>query len=281
MRAGPAHPSDFAEVFRSAHWHQRWEVAPGLFTPGTNSVARLMSDAEVPQDLSGKRVLDVGTYNGCCAFECERRGAPDVVALDIMNPVRTGFTALHAALGSRVKYVRASAYELDPDLHGCFDLVLFFGVLYHLRYPLLALDRLRTVCGGELRLETHVIEGYFTHPSRMVRTLGRLAVRASRRLPMWRQYRARELHPEDGSNFFGPNVAAVLASLGDCGFDGEVLQIEHNRATFRASVDATRQSRVARDSYEARHPYTARLAGVPLREDPLFEPPPDAGVPPS
>ena len=263
---------EIASLFEGAHWHQRWELAPGVFTPGVNDTARLMDRAQVPADLSGLRVLDIGTYNGCCAFECERRGASEVVALDIMNPERTGFSRLHAMLDSRAEYVRASAYELDPERHGSFDLVLFFGVLYHLRYPHLALDRIRTVCRGTLRIETHVLDGRFAHAKRIPRVLGRLAVRAARGVPMWRQYRARELHPEDGSNLLGPNAAAVLASLHDCGFRAERLEVSGNRGTFLATPDERAASRVARDSYEARHAYTARLAGVPLRQDPLFDP---------
>ena len=271
---GPSIDRDaLRQALSTGHWHQRWEVVPGVFTPGHNSVAHLMEAAEVPPDLTGSRVLDVGTYNGCCAFECERRGAKDVMALDIMNPDRTGFSALREVLGSNVRYCRTSVYELDPEQHGVFDLVLFFGVLYHLRYPHLALDRIRTVCRRDLRVETHVLDGRFAHPRRWARILGRWAVRAARPIPLWRQYRAYELHPEDGSNQLGPNVAAVVASLTDCGFEARVLHTRNNRATLAAEVLPGAATRVARASYEARHPYSARLAGVPLRADPLFDAP--------
>ena len=266
----PEMPRETHDLFDGAHWHQRWEVFPGVFTPGVNCVQQLLDRAGIPSSLAGRRVLDVGTYNGCVAFECERRGAAEVTAMDIMNPDRTGFHKLHHALDSKVRYVRGSVYELDPEVHGTFDLVLFFGVLYHLRYPHLALDRLRTICERELLVETHVLEGGWAAPSWAGRVWGRLIARALRKTPVWRQYRPYELHPEDASNLMGPNVAALLASLADCGFDATPVTVGRGRATVRAMVKDGQPSRVARDSYEARYAPDAGRAGVALRADPLF-----------
>ena len=69
-----------AAIFENKVWHQRWEIAPGIFTPGGNDVAQIMDLAGVPASLTGKRVLDIGAWNGCCSFECERRGAAEVIA---------------------------------------------------------------------------------------------------------------------------------------------------------------------------------------------------------
>ena len=60
-------------------WHQRFDLAPGVATPGVSSVEFLLNRAGVPADLTGLSVLDVGTTNGGCAFEAERRGARRVV----------------------------------------------------------------------------------------------------------------------------------------------------------------------------------------------------------
>src|SRR5262249_33542118 len=71
-------------------WFQRWEVFDGVFTPGGNLIAQLCADLELHEDLSGRRVLDVGAWNGCLSFECERRGAREVVALGPEDPAATG-----------------------------------------------------------------------------------------------------------------------------------------------------------------------------------------------
>jgi hypothetical protein len=109
---------------------------------------------------------------------------------------------------------------------GTFDVVLFCGVLYHLRYPLLGLDNVRRVCRGEVYLETYVSD------PELVATLGD----AASSLPIWQFYRGAELS-NDESNWFGPTACAVVQALESAGFS-----VEHattrlpKRAAFRASV---------------------------------------------
>lgn len=249
-------------------WHQRWEIVPGRFTPGRNDVVSILDAAGVPQRLDGARVLDVGAFNGCVSFEMERRGASEVVALDIMTPTATGFSALAESLGSAVCWARGSVYELDPDVHGTFDVILFFGVLYHLRYPILAFDRLRSVASGSLFTETHVIDRHWHDRRRIVRKLRRLELRWTD-TPLWRQYRPYELNPVDPSNTFGPNEAAVKASLENSGFEVISTSRWADRAAFAARVaDRPYESEL---SYEAAYPATAALGGLPIRTDGQFQ----------
>jgi tRNA (mo5U34)-methyltransferase len=145
-------------LFEGTYWHQRWELLPGVFTPGRNPVAELMGFAGVPPDLSGKRVLDIGAWNGCFSFECERRGAGDVLAIGPETSEATGFDKLKQFLRSRVEYRQGTAYHLQPDEIGKFDIVICFGVIYHLRYPLLAFDMIRRVCCADVFIETAGID---------------------------------------------------------------------------------------------------------------------------
>jgi tRNA (mo5U34)-methyltransferase len=96
----------------------------------------------IPADLTGKRVLDIGAWDGWFTFEMERRGA-EVVAIDRWDNPR--FREMHAALGSRADYRQMNVYDLSPAKLGRFDIVLFLGVLYHLKHPLLALERVCSV----------------------------------------------------------------------------------------------------------------------------------------
>src|SRR5207237_6902218 len=102
-------------AFAGVGWEQRWEVFRGVFVPGAGPVEARCAAAGLPADLSGKRVLDVGAGQGCFSFECERRGAREVVALSLEDAAWTGFDRLKRLTGSRVRYVQGSAYALSPE----------------------------------------------------------------------------------------------------------------------------------------------------------------------
>lgn len=203
-------------------WHQRFELASGVYTPGASDIPWLMNKAAVPERLDGATVLDIGTTNGGAAFECERRGARRVVAVDISDENLFGFATLKRALGSSVEHVQASIYELPDVLREQFDLVLFWGVLYHLRHPLLALDNVRRLARGTVSIETAVSD----------HELG-----DARDLPLARFYRKDEL-AGDSSNWFAPNVAALTDWCRSCGLEPTRVLIWPKPLPARAMVVA-------------------------------------------
>lgn len=114
----------------------------------------------IPEDLTGLSVLDLGAWHGYFSFECERRGASHVLAVDNYAWNKFGmdeFLSAHARLGSRVAHRKVDIHDLDPQDIGQFDLVLLLGVFYHLRNPLAALERIRAVTRRLLICETHVL----------------------------------------------------------------------------------------------------------------------------
>jgi tRNA (mo5U34)-methyltransferase len=235
----PIAPSGFDpdRFFAGIYWHQKWQLFDGIHTPGKNSVEEMCAALNLPVDLSGKRVLDIGAWNGCLSFECERRGAREVIALGPEDPERAGFYRLRDALGStRTHYLLGSAYDLDPDRLGYFDVVLFCGVLYHLRYPLLGIDNIRRVCTGEVFVETVVSDLQLLVPQRggvkkvPLRKLSPVLLQ----MPLWQFYRLEELN-QDASNWFGPNASAVVQAFESAGFTTTVLKND-GRATFHAKV---------------------------------------------
>jgi tRNA (mo5U34)-methyltransferase len=140
-----ASPFDIVRVWKRLRtekgWWHSFELPDGTFIEGANSLASQkarIGQFPIPDDLSGKRVLDIGAWDGWFSFEMERRGA-EVVAIDNWDNPR--FREMHALLDSRVDYRQMDMYELMPDRLGRFDLVLFMGVLYHLKHPLLGLER--------------------------------------------------------------------------------------------------------------------------------------------
>jgi len=224
--------------FGKTHWHQSWEIFPGIFTPGRNPVRELMDYAGVPLDLTGKRVLDIGPWNGCFSFECVRRGAAEVVSLGPDDPDHAGYTKLRELLEiENARYVCGSVYDLNSQALGEFDVVLFFGVLYHLRYPLLALDQIHQVCRDALYVESFIIDQHVILPPGNSVTLDQMDPRL-RDLSLWQFYPHGELH-DDTSNWFGPNLQALIDSVQSAGFT-----VQSSRTwSDRAAVVATKSDR--------------------------------------
>lgn len=152
-------------------WYHSIDLGHGVVTPGFVDHRSQLPYYALPVSLEGKRILDVATFDGFWAFEFERRGAAEVVAADIAHwtdvdvprillrhpeqfdldrPTGAGFKLAHEILGSKVKRVECSVYDLDPDEIGTFDLVFISDLLVHLRDPQLALERAFSVCHGEV-----------------------------------------------------------------------------------------------------------------------------------
>ncbi|MCP4659634.1 MAG: DUF1698 domain-containing protein [bacterium] len=147
------------EVENESYWFQKIELDPDLITPGWSDPRNeKLPWFALPEDCSELRVLDIGCAEGFFSFEAERRGAREVVAIDSFPESVRRFNICRAALGSRATAYLCNVYDLDPRSFGTFDLVLFYGVLYHLRHPLLALEKILSVCTGSLRLQTAIYE---------------------------------------------------------------------------------------------------------------------------
>jgi tRNA (mo5U34)-methyltransferase len=182
-------------------WHQRFDLAPGVPTPGVSPNDWLLAAFEVPQDLRGKRVLDIGTTNGATAFELERRGADRVVAVDVLDIDWFGFRAIAELFDSQAEFVQCSLYELPDVLDETFDLVVFWGVLYHLRHPLLGLDGVRRLARDVVYLETAVSD-FRDDPSETVARFHQL-----------------DDLGDDFSNWWSPTTAALVAWCRSAGFE--------------------------------------------------------------
>lgn len=220
-------------------WHQRFELAPGVVTPGVSDVGFLDGLTGLGEDCRGLRILDVGTTNGGLAFELARRGA-DVTAVDIADEGYFGFALLRDLLDAPVPFVRASVYELPDQVDGRFDVVIALGLLYHLRHPLLALDQLRRVTAGELVVESAVADADEGDRPGIV------------------QYFRRDELGGDRSNWFAPTAATLVDMVESSGFEVLERRSWPDPAPTRASVRArvtTGPPEFQQISYE--RPFTA------------------------
>lgn len=144
----------------SARFHSPIDFGDGLVTRPRHVQRRFrrrLRLLRVPDDLSGQTVLDIGAWDGYFSFEFERRGAR-VLAIDTYAWDHGGldcFLLAREHFKSRVEYRRMDVHELSPQAVGRFDLVFCAGVLYHMRNPLIGLERIRSVTAGRLILETH------------------------------------------------------------------------------------------------------------------------------
>ncbi|MBI1879852.1 MAG: DUF1698 domain-containing protein [Chloroflexi bacterium] len=125
-------------------WFHNYELLPGIMTNGLKPIAEeeLEVICRIPEDLRGKRVLDIGCADGYYTFLAESRGA-SVVAIDAWP--HQGFLLARELRGSQAEFRQIDVYDLRPDVFGLFDLVFFMGLYYHLKHPLLALERIASV----------------------------------------------------------------------------------------------------------------------------------------
>jgi SAM-dependent methyltransferase len=150
-----------AEIVAALSRYKFYHVIPvteTLSTPGIDALVKLAAPVLRLMDLvdfEGKRVLDVGCRDGLFSFEAEERGAAEILGIDTCLSLGA-VEFLIPFKQSKVQMRELSLFELDD--HGQFDVILFCGVLYHLRYPFLAIKKLSELLpdGGRMIIETAI-----------------------------------------------------------------------------------------------------------------------------
>ncbi|MSO78488.1 MAG: DUF1698 domain-containing protein [Acidimicrobiia bacterium] len=223
MHDSPMNPDALRTEVNDIVWWHTIDLGNGIITPGRDETPARWPLLGLPESLAGLSVLDIGAWDGFYSFEAERRGAARVVAADEfawqqLGTGRRGFDCAHRALGSEVEAREVDVLDLSPETAGgTFDLVLFLGVLYHLRDPITALERVASVTSDRLVLETHV---------------DLLGVRE----PAAAFYPDKELYG-DATNWWGPNLPALFGMLEVAGFaDATVVHVTPRRQRLRNAV---------------------------------------------
>lgn len=229
-------PADELKTLVSAvpFWWHSIDLGGGVVTPGRKSAQRLEEELALCQlpDLSGRSVLDIGAWDGFFSWAAERLGAARVVALDHyvwsidfskhgtgrhqgpaklaenipemwrpdQLPGKRGFDLARRTLRSRVEPVVADFMDTDLGALGQFDVVLYLGVLYHMRHPLLALERLAQVTRHLAVIETEAV------------CLPRLESHA------WCEFFETDELAGDPSNWWAPNAKALVGLCRAAGF---------------------------------------------------------------
>ncbi len=185
-------------------WFHSIDLGNGSITPGVIDNQKILERISLPTDLTDRTVLDIGAWDGFYSFEAERRGAKRVLATDHFCwsgegwGTKDGFNLAHRILESEVESLDIDIDEINSERLGKFDVVFFLGVLYHLRHPIQALERVADVTADLLILETAADLTQLKRPA--------LAF-----------YQGSELDG-DPTNWFGPNEPAIHAMLKAVGF---------------------------------------------------------------
>ena len=220
-RLRPVPESDLAERIEAlAPWFHNMKLGPLWTAPdhflGDYPGAKFRRFADGLPDVEGKSVLDIGCNAGFYAIEMKRRGADRVLGVDSDDRYLDQARFAAEALGQDIEFRKLSVYDVGK-LGERFDLVIFMGVLYHLRHPLLALDLIREHVAGDLMLFQSMQRG------------------SPHVLPLERDYDFNEtemffetgypklhfvehLYAKDPTNWWVPNRACAEAMLRSAGF---------------------------------------------------------------
>ena len=223
-------PSDLRRRADALSWHHQIDLGQGVVTQGRDRSDQKLAALQLPS-LAGRSVLDVGAWDGYFSFAAERLGAARVRATDSFAwggaewGSQESFHLAREALGSRVEEQYIDVMDLGPEeVDGRWDVVLCLGVLYHMRDPMLMLERVASVTGELLVLETLVDL-----------TLSPRPVAAF--------YPGASMNDDD-TNWWGPNDAAVVQMCRAVGFD-DVRIVSERGALHRARTLAYNAANIA------------------------------------
>lgn len=168
-------------------------------TTRTNLEYQMWVAQGIPEDLTGKTILDIGAADGFYSYLCESRGAEKVLAIDYK--IHAGFDVAKKILNSRVEHKLLNVYELDK-IDEKFDIVLLFGVYYHLENPVLALQKIASKVNDTLFLAGHIID----HPE-----------------PLMCYYDEYEMHKNDPTNWWVASPSCIIRIAKRLGFYNSTL----------------------------------------------------------
>lgn len=193
------------------------KTAPNHFLGDYPEVKWQRFASSIPNDLTGKSVLDVGCNAGFYSIQMKRRGADRVLGIDSDDKYLDQARFAAKVSGAEIEFRKLSVYRV-AELHEMFDLVLFMGVLYHLRHPLLALDLLHEYAVADLLVAQSMLRG------------SDVTIEVPPDFPFWESerfenenfphmYFVEKRYANDPTNWWIPNRSCFEAMLRSAGFE--------------------------------------------------------------
>ena len=208
-------------------WHHDFEILPGVRTHGSYNPSTLWAKLQLPEDMKGMSIADVGASNGYFSFEARKRGAW-VVAFDFRHKDNSGFGLLQYINGMNViEHHQANVLDITSKKYGQFDIVLALGLLYHIADPYRALANCAALTRDRLLVESYCIDPLL--PEEIAAQPVMRFISDSHRFP-------REGHNSDRSNFWGFTSVCLLRMIEDVNLSA----IRQDVNVDRVFVDAKR-----------------------------------------
>jgi tRNA (mo5U34)-methyltransferase len=205
-----------ALVKRHRWWYHKFEIYPGIWTPGVYDPSGILRELKLPDDMRGMRVLEIGPADGYFTKMLCARGAK-VVAVDYAAKDYYGFEVMERLAQVAYDFRHCNLFDIDPSSLGAFDVILCLGVLYHLPDPLRGLWILSNILAPKLILDTLVSTKY-----------GDECV--AEFIP--------DVSPNgDYTNFWAPTTKCCEMMLGDVGYKVDSIFRYETRSLFRCSID--------------------------------------------
>ena len=227
-----------AEVNR-LHWAHSIDLGGGIVTPGAWGTHNpQLHQAIQDVDFRGKKVLDIGCWDGLFSFEAERCGASEVYATDLISQRalrdQPTFALAHRVLNSKVKYFpNTSVFDVESLGVDDFDVVIYAGVYYHLKDPLRSFTTLRRVMKDNALM---IVEGEIVKSKKCLAT-----------------FHYREPYAKDPSNWWLPSPSCLRQWV-ECSF-------------FEVAKDYSGGGPRTNPKLPTRYTLTARAI---TRQDPLY-----------
>lgn len=192
------------------------QTAPHHFLGDFPNIKWKKISLEIPENLDGASVLDIGCNAGFYSIEMKRRGAAQVLGIDIDDRYLDQARFAAGTLDLDIEFRKCSVYQLD-SIQGQFDFVIFMGVFYHLRYPLLALDTVVKKVNGHLVFQTMLRGSQETREWEKNYSFWRKDMFLDPTFPA--MYFIEQKYADDPTNWWIPNRAAVEAMLRSSGLE--------------------------------------------------------------
>jgi tRNA (mo5U34)-methyltransferase len=211
-------------------WHHDFEIIPGVRTQGSYDPSYIMKSLELPSDLTGTSVADVGASNGYFSFEARKRGAR-VVAFDFRHKDNSGFgLAQHINGMTDIEHHQINVLEISKHQFGRFDVVLALGLLYHVADPYRALANCAEITEHRLFVESYCVDSSLEAP------LANEPVMRFISDPV--RFRGHGSLANDRSNFWGFTSTCLRRMTEDVGFNVSRVSVYGDRVF----LDARRSS---------------------------------------